>query len=123
MMSFEMEMTDVNVEVLDADLRNALPSAAGIRWDGREVTVYLADDATPAQVMQARRIAEQHDPQRLSATQQEAARRQERMASLREQNAVLLDEAEYTEAPGNIQALARRVVWLEQEILALRQGG
>jgi len=122
MMTVTMQRTAINMEVLDEAIRQSVGSA-GITWDGEEVTVYLADDATPAQVTQARRIVDQHDPSRLSTRQQAALERKERLETLRADNAEFIDESAYTDESETVQKLAHRVAWLEQEILALRQGG
>lgn len=121
MQAATVKVAKVNVEMLDAELRTALESKVlGIRWNGADVTAVLVDDATPEQISRVHQIIEQHDPASLSPRQQAEIERRERLEQLRADNAGALDEAAYAGDPA-MQKLARRVAWLEQEMLALRR--
>lgn len=122
MIEVNIARNSVNFDALNDEIRATFGSATiGISTSGREVIVHLADDATPAQVAQARRIVEQHDATKLSARQQADAERKARLAQLRKDDAAL-DSEGLGANQADLRKLARKVLRLEAEIEALRKG-
>jgi hypothetical protein len=122
MISIAVESTNINVEALDSDLREALGSTVlGISWDGQEVGVYLSEDATQAQISQARQIVEQHNPDHLTPDQQAALARNTLLETLRNENAAQIDVSAYEEESPTVQTLAQKIAWLELEVAAMRR--
>ncbi len=115
---------EVNVAALDAALRAALGADIfGLVADGQRVTLCLADSVKPAQVNQARRLVETHDPAQLTPEQQAAADRAIKLQQSRGEAGV--DELRLADFDGKdvlLIQLARKVLWLEREVRALRSG-
>jgi hypothetical protein len=112
----------VNIAALDAQLRAALGIiTSGFSAGNGQVVVHLLETATPAQVDQARAIVIAHDPTALTTAQQAAlARRQKLDQSRRDSGASEIDLSLYTGKDPLLDALARKVAWLEREIADLR---
>ncbi len=119
-----IERPAVNLAALDSDLRAALGAAVlGVSAGPGRVAVHLADFVTADQVQQARVIAAGHDPARLSPAQQAAiARGQKLEAARRDLRGPELDLAAYAGQTALLARLAQKIAWLEQELLALREG-
>lgn len=122
MLTVNQKRADVNVELLDADIRAALPSAIGIAWDGNEVKVFLEENTPAKQIALVRQLVEQHDSTKLSERQKAERERKTQLEVLRSKNTNALEAAGYAQESEMIQKLAARVAWLEQEILAIRYG-
>ncbi|MEO8609959.1 MAG: hypothetical protein ABI690_18845 [Chloroflexota bacterium] len=112
----------VNIEALDEQLRTAFGSAtSGFSIGAGQVTVYLADNATPTQVDQARAIVISHDPSALTVAQQAALiSRQKLDQARRDYDAAEIDLTPYAGKDPLLVALAQKIVWLEREIVSLR---
>jgi hypothetical protein len=115
---------EVNVAALDAALRSALGAEIyGLVADGQRVTLCLADSVKPAQVHQARRLVETHDPAQLTPEQQAAADRAAKLQQSRDEaGAGELRLADFDGQDALLNLLARKVLWLEREVRVLRQG-
>jgi hypothetical protein len=111
---------NVNIEAVDAALRAALgATSSGVSASGDEVVVHLDDAATPTQIQQAQQIVASHDPQVLTPEQQaEANRRQALKQAQQAAEALPLSPSDFT---GKQQALAQKVLWLEQAVRDLQQ--
>ena len=117
MTTLTMQRTAINMEVLDEDIRQSVGAAGlGIACDGQEVKVYLAADATPAQISAVQRVLSAHDPLNLTSVQQEAADRAARLETLRAQNINPFDISTYEAVAPEIRRLAEKIAWLELEI-------
>ncbi len=113
----------VNVEALDASLRTALGGEAlGISYDGQTLTLHLSDQAAPNRVGQARRLAQEHDPSQLTPRQQAEIQRRAKLEQSRRDISADLDVSVYAGKDALLEQLAKRVAWLEQEVIALRKG-
>lgn len=116
---------EVNVAALDAALRSALGAEIyGLVADGQRVTLCLADSVKPAQINQARRLVETHDPAQLTPAQQTAADRAVRLQQSRDEaGAAELRLADFDGKDALLIQLARKILWLEREVHALRKDG
>ncbi len=75
-MDIVIERKMVNLEALDDGLRAALGALVqGVSWRRGAVVLHLHPNVTPAQVAQARGIAQAHDPAALTPAQQRAQAR------------------------------------------------
>ncbi|MBL8156142.1 MAG: hypothetical protein JNM70_18325 [Anaerolineae bacterium] len=102
--------------------RSARTSLA-LDCDGQRVTLCLADSVKPAQVNQARRLVETHDPAQLTPDQQAAADRAIKLQQSRgEAGADELRLADFDGKDVLLIQLARKILWLEREVRALRSG-
>ncbi len=115
---------EINVAALDAALRDALGADFfGLVAGGQRVTLCLADSVKPAQLNQARRLVETHDPAQLTPEQQAAADRAAKLQQSRgEAGTGELRLADFEGKEALLAQLARKVLWLEREIRALREG-
>lgn len=112
----------VNLIALDAALRTALGSSVfGLTHNGQSITVHLADDAPPGKVAQTRTIVQSHDPSQLTPDQQAGILKQAKLEQARQDFAATeLDLKTYEGKDALLEALAKKVSWLEREINALR---
>lgn len=119
-----VERPSVNLSALDGELRAALGAAViGVSAGPGRVAVHLADFVTSEQAQQARIIAAGHDPARLSPAQQAViARGQKLDAARRDLRGGELDLSAYAGQTALLARLAQKIAWLEQELLALREG-
>jgi hypothetical protein len=115
---------EVNIAALDAALRSALGAEMyGLVADGQRVTLCLADSVKPAQVTQARRLVETHDPAQLTPEQQADLDRAARLQQSRDEaGAGELRLADFDGQDALLNQLARKVLWLEREVRVLREG-
>ena len=121
MQNITIERWDVNIAALDAELRAALGElVSGISTGPYGVQVHLSDDVTPASIQQARQIITSHDPKILTPKQQARQQRQQKLSQARQNNTAEIDLSNYSGQSSDIQALAQKIAWLEQEIHDLR---
>ncbi len=118
------DMSGVNLEALDASLRQALgATVAGISLRRAQVIVHLAADASPQQVASARSLVQRHDPQLLSQKQQEQKQREQQIKAAHEDalaaRQTATGDADVSE---QIALLTRRIDWLEKMLEALTAG-
>jgi multidrug efflux pump subunit AcrA (membrane-fusion protein) len=112
MQNIEVTKSIVNVAGLDAELRNNLGDVVkGVSVRRGQVIVHLDDRVTAAQVSQAQQIVLDHDASQ--RTPEQSARQQ--LEADRKIYRQLFDPASI-----NLQQLAERVAWLENEIRDLR---
>jgi hypothetical protein len=122
MQTITIARNSVNVEALDANLRAALGAkAAGISTGPYGVAVHLSDEANQSDIDQVQTIVAAHDPVVLSAEQQARIDRQAALDSARAANATPVNLADYSGEAANMQQLAGKIAWLEQEIAALQR--
>jgi hypothetical protein len=116
---------------LNRDALNAqLAAAFGVLYAGfadREtrtgfvVTVNLTNAATPSDIEQLNTLMAQHDPAALTPEQQARKQREQKLSDARrDYRGSELNPADYAGEGALIQALARKLAWLEQEIADLR---
>ena len=120
-------LNEVNREALDQTLSTALGAVyAGFaeRKSGQDVlvTVNLSDAATRADIEQLDTLMAAHDPAQLTEEQQAEQQRQQRLETLREARGEALDPDDYSDQDAEIQTLAQKLAWLEQEVIDLRGG-
>lgn len=120
-MELRIARDTINIELLDSELRSAMGEAyVGLSFAPNNVTAYLRDDISEALVTEARQIIQQHDAAELTYQQRATAELYAKLALLRTQNSIPLDEGEFAEEAPLIRLLAQKVGWLELEIAALR---
>jgi hypothetical protein len=120
MQTIAIAQNSVNSEALDSALRAALGAQAiGISTGPYGVAVHLSDQASQADIDQVQAIVAAHDPAVLTAEQQARIDQQAALDSARAANAVPLNLADYSGEAANMQQLAQKIAWLEQEIAAL----
>jgi hypothetical protein len=118
----EIQQTkQVNFEALNETFREAFVDLfQGADLFDDTVTVYLLDTATPEQVAEAEALLEAHDHTVLSSQQQARLERQQLLEQLRQTVAPLtIDAADIDALAEPMQTIARKVQWLEVEILSL----
>lgn len=124
MQNLTFTQREINAELLSAELQAALSSmTSGVSSGPYGVIVHLNDNATAEQIAQARAIVENHDPAVLTPRQEAEQQRQQKLAEMRSSISADLDPADYDGENALIQALAERIAWLEQEVIALGGGG
>jgi len=111
----------INVRSLDAELRDVV----GIGYIGlstrlSDVIVFFEDDTTSELVRQAADVVANHDASILTAEQEAEIAREQALATARNRYPDALDPALFDSSPVDVQALAERLAWLEQEIRDLR---
>ena len=123
MKTLQIELAAANVTALDYDLRTALTSHFfGLTYDGKLVTLVLDDAVTGNEVRQAQTIVAAHDPSKLTPDQQAEILQAAKLDQARKDYATTqLDLSVYQGKDALLQKLAEKVVWLEQEINALRK--
>lgn len=116
-MDIIIERTGVNLESLDGDLRTALGEVvSGVSAHAGLVTVHLTGKSIPADSQTARQIVLNHNPAKLTPEQQHQQQQAAKLEALRQQKGGDLDAAKFDDPLLN--ELARKVAWLEQEILS-----
>lgn len=119
-------LNGINHDSLHAQLATALgPVYAGYAdittSDGVLVTVNLTGAATQTDIDQLNSLMAVYDPTQLTAAQQARQDQTQKLADTRSNyQGVDLDPATYSGEAALIQALARKIAWLEQEIADLR---
>jgi len=115
----------LNVPALDQTLRAALGERFfGFTYEGSTLPLNLAADAAADHIKQARAIVQNHDPAQLTPDQQTAILAVARLDQARRDYAAApLDLAAYQGRDALLEQLARKIVWLEQEVQSLRKGG
>lgn len=114
-----IERREVNVELLDAQLREVgKDSFYGLSTGRGGVTLYVSEEIEDKAREALMEIARAHDATRLTPQQQEAHDRQRMLEWSRADAA--LDLSAYVESSPEIHALAHKVAWLEQELRDLR---
>jgi hypothetical protein len=123
MQHITIQRETVNIEALDAQLRDALGEVVhGISTGPKGVTAHLNDTATANDLAQAESIVTAHDPSVLTADQQNEIARQHQLAASRDANVEPIDPAIAKDQDAVIRLLVQKVAWLEQEIADLRIG-
>jgi hypothetical protein len=119
MRQITVERTTINNSMLVAELQLALGEAyVGLNVGDSQVIVYLTDDATAEQLLQAEQLVVNHDPTVLTPEQQQAQAREQLLKDFRAADA--LDLSTYDGATAEVQTLAQKIAWLELEIRELR---
>ena len=119
-------LTEINRAALNDSLSTALGAAYSGFADrelpqGFSLIVYLSGEISPAQIDTLNNLIAAHDPRQLTAEQQARQAQQQKLAAARrDYQGSDLDPGDYAAEDGPIQALARKVAWLEQEIADLR---
>ncbi len=117
------DMSGVNLEALDASLRQALgATVAGISLRRAQVIVHLATDASPQQVASARSLVQRHDPLQLSTKQQEQKQREQQIKAAHADALAARKAATGGDVSEQIALLTRRIDWLEKALEALAAG-
>ena len=117
------DMSGVNLEALDASLRQALgATVAGISLRRAQVIVHLAAEASPQQVASARSLVQRHDPQQLSEKQQEQKQREQQIKAAHADALAARKAATGGDVSEQIALLTRRIDWLEKALEALAAG-
>jgi hypothetical protein len=120
-MDIMIKRKDINLEALDAELRAALPEViSGVSLSPAGVTVHFTGRAILPDQTSARQIVLAHDPARLTPAQEKAKARADKLRDAQRDKGSDLDVSQFKDALLN--ELARKVAWLEQEIIALREG-
>jgi len=116
-----VERREVNIEALDTGLRAAIgKSYLGTSTQPGQVHIHLADDVSGPTLAQARQLAEEHDPTRLTTEQQARINRAQKLQSARLENSEPLFIEDYDFADTIVRNLALKIAWLEEEIRDLR---
>lgn len=119
MLEIWIERADVNVELLDSQLRSVGSDLFyGFSAQQGGITLYMSNDVSSDLREQLEQMARDHDATQLTPQQQAAIARQEMLAQGRA--AAPLDLADYAASSVEIQALASKIAWLEQEMRDLR---
>jgi hypothetical protein len=119
MIELKIERVDVNVELLDAQLRALGDNLFyGLSIQRNSVILYLNDAASSDLQKTLAHAARQHDSTQMTPQQEAHAARQSQIEQGRTQTP--LDAARYADSPTLIQALAAKIAWLEQEMRDLR---
>lgn len=119
MLELWIERPDINVELLDAQLRAiGAGSFYGLSAQRGGVILYM-NDSTPVDLQKSlARVAQQHDAAQMTPKQEAQAARQSRLEE--ERTNLPLDEKHYEGSPALIKAMAAKIAWLEQEVRDLR---
>lgn len=119
MIELWIERADVNVDLLDAQLREVSEEGFyGLSTGRGGVTLYISDTLDTEQRQQLIDIARAHDATALTPQQQAALARYEMLEQGRADEA--LDMAAYAQSSVEIHTLAQKIAWLEQELRDLR---
>lgn len=116
----------INREALDTALAEAFGAvyggfAARETAEQIEVTVYIDSGIKPSQLNALDALMAAHDPAVLTPDQQaRQAQAQKLAAARRDYRSMDLNLAAYNSENALVQALARKIAWLEQEIAALQ---
>lgn len=116
-MIITVDRLDINVELLNEDILAALPGVAlGITTGRGLVNVHLIDSATDTDITTATRVVYDHDEKALSIGQQ----RQQQQAADIETGRITYADTIIDADHITLSSLARRVMWLENELRQLR---
>ena len=123
MKTLSLDLAAANITALDYDLRAALAGHFyGLTYDGQTATLILDDAVTTGELKQARNIVAGHDPAKLTPDQQTDILQAAKLEQARKDyDAAELDLNAYQGKDALLEALARKVIWLEREIHALRK--
>jgi hypothetical protein len=119
-------LNGLNREALNHQLAQAFgPLYAGFAdretRAGFVVTINLTSEAAPADLDRLNQLMAQYDPTVLTPAQQAQKQREQKLAEARrDYKGGELNPADYAGENALIQALARKLAWLEQEIADLR---
>jgi hypothetical protein len=119
-------LNGLNREALNAALIQLLGILYGGFADrqtttGYTVTVFVSSAVTDFAALDALMAA--HDPQQLTAEQQARQEQQQKLAvARRDYQGDDLNPVDYAGESALVQALARKIAWLEQEVASLREG-
>jgi hypothetical protein len=115
---------DVNIPALDKALRDALGNSVfGLGYSNQVVQVYVDDEASAAQLQQAKSLVQSHDPKKLTPDQQAEVDRKAKLDQARKEvGGTLLDTSAYSSQSALIQQLAKKVAWLELELTQFKGG-
>jgi regulatory protein YycH of two-component signal transduction system YycFG len=116
MRELEIQRAPINFLLLDAELRQAIPSVyVGLSRRQDVLVVHVQESVTLEQIGLVQHIVAQHNPAQLTPQQQ----REQQLHNLR-QAQTALDTAEFVTESAAIQTLAAKIAWLEAEIRQLR---
>jgi hypothetical protein len=116
-----VNLASVNIEKLDADLRTFLSTRyGGLSIRRGEVLVFMADDTPSADVLQVRRMVENHDARQLTTEQAAKIARVQAIDTARTSNSLALNLSDYDASDALIRTLAQKIEWLELELRDLR---
>lgn len=118
-MDIHRTINRVNVSLLDEELRAGLPGALlGVSWRRPHLRIHLIDAASEQDIQVALDILEAHDIDGESQDQRRRRLHRARLLQARSGvNGVTLDPEVMT---GNERDLALLVIWLAEELRALR---
>lgn len=112
----------VNLAALDETLRDQIGSVyVGVSRTPQQVHVYLDTEASDDQRAQVEQVIADHDAAQVSQRQQRRQRRRQALVQARMARGLELDMSDYDFSDGIIRQLARKVAWLELELLDLRE--
>ena len=124
MMRKTYTLDGLNREALNAQLLDLLGITYGGFADqqvggGFRVTVFFSSAVNDFTELDA--LMAMHDPNQLTADQQARQTRQQKLiAARRDLQGADLDPVDYAGENALIQTLARKIAWLEQEVVSLR---
>lgn len=119
MIEMKIERTDINVELLDSQLRAAGGADFyGLSLQRGGVILYVSDAISAEAQRTLGSIARQHDATQVTPQQQAQAERKVVLEQGRTRAPI--DEKQYEGSPALMQALAAKIAWLEQEVRDLR---
>ena len=110
-----------NITALDEALSLALSADyLGLSVHAGQVRVHLEDSTPFEHIQQAEQIVRDHDPAKLTVTQQAEITQRQNLLQARTDNQSPLDITAYDTSDSLVQQLAYKLHWLEQEIRDLR---
>lgn len=120
--TIEIQSKAVNFEALSTTLLDSLGEKfLGLSVNDESIIISLANEPTKQDTDVAQQIVASHDATVLSPKQLEHQQRYERLLVLRQTvGMTLLTDAEIEALPEAQQFLARKIAWLELELLAIR---
>jgi hypothetical protein len=119
MLEFRIDRSDVNVELLDAQLRAAGGALVyGLSAQRGGVTIYVNEAMPPELRKQLEQIARTHDATQMTPEQKALTERHAMLEQGRTDVPLSVDDFKASDPAS--QALARKIAWLEQEIRDLR---
>lgn len=109
----------LNFEALNESLREVFgDDYIGMNTDGESIHVHIAETISSSGEAAVRQIVEQHDSKSLSKRQQITAERSQKLSDTLLHSE--MDSLNPDSFPEPFRLLAQKIVWLEQELLALR---
>ncbi len=119
MIELKVERNDVNVELLDAQLRAIGGDAFyGLSVQRGGITLCVSETASDTVQKQLMQAARQHDAAQVTDQQKAETERADILLERRKEP--LLNPEEYVTSDALLRALADKVAWLEQEVRDLR---